>query len=108
MTVMEAKFDSKCYSDASFSELCDGITAGDEIIYKVIRPARMAFNGQTIRPTTSVGHLTCRTAEFESDWVAMFVKIAKGQQDISGASDEAIEKAAENMRDWWLAKQARR
>ena len=82
MTIMTAKYDSPChvaYADESGEplhnkqgqrigpgelELCEGIKAGDEIIYQVIGVDHATkFNRQTT--FTSVGHLACRAAEHE-------------------------------------------
>ena len=93
--IMKAKFDSKCRDEDDLTELCDGIKAGDEIIYWTGTEGA----GFHCRRVTRVGHLACRAGDFEKRHVVPLVRIMKSQP--SPATDEVIDGIAQTLREKW-------
>ena len=91
-----AKFNSKCESLNGHFVLCDGVKAGDEVLYSKLCAA-FAYKGV-------VGHLACRIADFEKKEVAPLVKILQQHQSDSPGNMPSwvIEKIAQDLRDKWL------
>jgi len=97
MTILKAKFESKCEtaypedekaSDGSLIEyrdrhgnrigrgeleLCDGIKVGDEIIYQIVDQGHSYDRRSWKR--TSVGHVTCRAEEYDRKVIDFVRKI---------------------------------
>jgi len=69
MTILKAKFESKCEvaypedEQAAQLELCDGIKVGDEIVYQVVDQG-YSYDRRSWK-RTSVGHLKCRAEEYD-------------------------------------------
>ena len=104
--IIKAKFKGECVGDHSYhddhrgtdcAELCEGVGAGDEIIWKKGRYSR----GQL------VGHLSCRRKEYKNGFIRLVRDAIKSQRHLSGITDQGIEKEIQVLMDIWTAEQAR-